>query len=95
MVYQPTLLRSNERLLSLHRAKWEGEGERLVHIKVGSKEVTQGLRHGMRDDVMACGRRGSGWPVPGAPDANRASCRKCLEKYKPKRGQPPVKGLTP
>lgn len=96
MTYVPTLLRSNERLLGLHPARWEPQvGHQIVHIKVRAEKEQGGLRAGMWTDVMACGRKGAGRPIPGVPDANRASCRRCLEKYTPKRGQPPVKGVAP
>jgi len=96
MTYKPTLLRSTEHLMALHAAKWEPQmGHEIVHIKVRAEKERGGLRHGMWMDVMACGRKGVGRKLPGVPDANRASCRRCLEKYQPKRGEPPVKGTTP
>jgi len=98
MPYEPTLLRSNEALIALRPAKWEPQvGHKIVHIKVKAVKITaeqDALRAGMFTDVMACGRKGIGDKLTGTPDANRASCRPCLQKYKPKRGQPPVRGAT-
>lgn len=93
MTYEPTLLRTTERLIRA-RLHYKGAPE-LVHIKVGSRRKERDIFGTAVYDLTACQSTVFGMLVPGVPDANRASCRKCLAKYKPKRGQPPVRGAAP